>query len=54
MRSTDAPKSRAADMARSRARKRAAGLVEFRAWVTPKEKKMLAEALKRAREILEG
>ena len=39
-------KSRAEDMKRSRQKRRDAGLVEFRAWVTPEQKEKLREMLK--------
>jgi hypothetical protein len=45
-------KSRAADMKRSRDKRKAAGLVEFRAWVTPKQKERLAVELSKLRGIL--
>lgn len=37
------PRSRADDMKKSRQRRKDAGLVEFRAWVTPEEKQALIE-----------
>ena len=39
-------RSRATDMKRSRDNRRDAGLIEFRAWVTPKERDVLAAKLK--------
>ena len=38
---TDKPKSLAADMQRSRDKKRALGLVEFRCWCSPKDREIL-------------
>ena len=38
-------KSRASDMKRSRDKRRDSGLVEFRAWVTPKQRDELAAKL---------
>tara|TARA_R110000782_G_scaffold215824_1_gene303482 strand:- start:102 stop:272 length:171 start_codon:yes stop_codon:yes gene_type:complete len=43
------PKSRAADNAALRARRAKAGLVSYRAWVTPQEKVMLTGYLEKLR-----
>ena len=40
-------RSRASDMKRSRDKRRDAGLVEFRAWVTPDQKKALENKLRK-------
>ena len=43
------PKSRAADNAALRARRKAEGLVHYREWVTPDEKAALVELLAKLR-----
>ena len=46
----DKPKSRAADNAALRARRKAQGLVHYREWVTPDEKAKLVEGLAELRQ----
>jgi hypothetical protein len=49
------PKSRAADNAALRARRKKAGLVSFREYVTPEEKEQLIKRLAELREkLIEG
>ena len=45
------PKSRATDVKRFRDKRREAGLIEFRAWVTPKQKEALNDYLSKLKNV---